>query len=343
MMTELSPTLNEWHKLYEATIRMKEIAPWGWMAETDIFGVQDPETGEIGFVSVMGALGEHLALAVYLGAEGLYSFWAFAEIADDAPPEALLGIPHLQASFEDRGELTSKDRALIKELGLRFRGRQAWPMFRSYRPGYLPWYLEPQEVRHLTHALEQAAEVALRFRQDPALLEPIDEESYLVRVSKQAGGDLVWEDDTIRVLPPEPEGIPVMMDPEALEYVKQLPRGEHTIEVDLRLLPVEIQERGERPYMPHMLLMVDSESGFILSNELLGPEPGLPEMWGSIPMRVAHQLARMGTRPREMRARTFELLTLIQLLAQELDFQVKQSPRLRSLDRARDALMRRFA
>ena len=341
-MTQVDPGLNEWHKLYEATIHIKELAPWEWMVETDIFGVQDPETGEIGFVSVMGTLGEHLALAIYLGAEGLYSFWAFEEIADDAPPEAFLGIPHLQASFEDRDVLTAKDRAQIKELGFRFRGRQAWAMFRSYRPGYLPWYLEPQEVRRLTHALEQAAEVALRFKQDPTLLEPVDEESYLVRVPKQAGGDLVWEDEIMRVLPPEPEGIPVMMDPEVLEYVKRLPRGEHTIEVDLGLFPVEIQERGERPYMPHMLLMVESESGFILSNELLGPETGLPEMWGSIPMRVAHQLARMGTRPREIRAQTFELFTLIQLLAQELDFEVKQVPRLRSLDRARDALMRRF-
>lgn len=341
-MTESGPALNEWYKLYHATIRIKEIAPWEWMTETDIFGVQDPETDEIGFVSVMGALGEHLALAAYLGAEGLYSFWAFAEIADDAPPEALLGIPHLQTSFEDRGELSTKDRALIKELGLRFRGRQAWPMFRSYRPGYLPWYLEPQEVRRLTCALEQAAEVALRFKQDPALLEPINEESYLVRVPRQVGGDLVWEDKVMRVPPPKAEDISVPMDLEALEYVKQLPQGEYVLEVDLGLVPIHVQEKGERPYMPHMLLMVESESGFILSTELLGPEPGLPELWGSVPMQVVRQLARMETRPREVRVQTNELFALAQLLAQELGFEVTRSPRLRSLDRARQSLMRRF-
>ena len=342
-MTASNPSLDDWHKLYQATIRIKEIAPWEWMAETDIFGIQDPETGKIGFVSVMGALGEHLALAAYLGAEGLYSFWAFAESADDAPPDAFLGIPHLQASFEDRGELTNKDRALIKELGLRFRGRQEWPLFRSYRPGYLPWYLEPWEVRFLTHVLEQAAEVALRFKQDPAVLEPIDEESYLVRMPQQIAGDLLWGDKIVRVPPPEPKDIPVPMDLEALEYVKQLPQGEHTLEVDLSLVPIHVQEKGERPYMPHMLLMVESESGFIFSTELLGPEPGLPELWGSVPMQVVHQLVRMGTRPREIRVRTFELFALVQLLAQELGFEVKRSPRLRSLDRARRSLMRRFA
>jgi hypothetical protein len=51
-MTELQPTLNDWRRLYQAAMSFKEIAPWEWMAETDVFGVQDPERGEIGFVSV---------------------------------------------------------------------------------------------------------------------------------------------------------------------------------------------------------------------------------------------------------------------------------------------------
>ncbi len=37
------------------------------MTEGDVFGVQDPDTGELGFVSVMGMLGEHYAVSVYLG------------------------------------------------------------------------------------------------------------------------------------------------------------------------------------------------------------------------------------------------------------------------------------
>ena len=341
-MTESSPTLDEWRKLYEAIIRTKEIAPWEWMTETDIFGVLDPETDEIGFVSVMGMLGEHLALAVYRGAEGLYSFWAFEEIADDAPPDAILGVPHLQASFEDRGVLTNKDRDLIKQLGLRFRGRQAWPMFRSYRPGYLPWYLEPQEVRFLTHALEQAVKVALRFKEDPATLEPVDDESYLVRVPQQVESELKWEDKIMRVPPPEPEEISIVMDLEALEVVKQLPQGEHTLEADLFLVPIQIREKGARPYMPHMLLVVESESGFILSSELLEPKSGLAEMWSSVPMQLIYQLANLRTRPREIRARSFQLFALVQLLAQELGFEVNQSPRLRSLDRAKRSLLSRF-
>jgi len=341
-MTGSSPTPSEWHRLYQATIRVKEIAPWEWMTETDIFGVQDPETGEIGFVSIMGMLGEHFAVAVYLGAEGLYSFWGFQQIADSAPPEAFLEMPHLQASFEDRGELSAKDRAVIKELGLKFRGRQEWPLFRSYRPGYLPWYLEAPEARTLTYALEQAVEVVLRLKEDPGMLNPADEESYLVRVPREVRGNLVWEDEVMKVPPLEPEPIPIVMDVQALEWVKQLPQGEHTLEVELPVFPAPIQERGARPYLPYMLLMVESQNGVILGNELLAPEPGLVEMWGTVPMKVVHQLAHMGLLPREIQVRSFQLHALLELLEEELDVAVKVAPRLPSLDRAKEALLHRF-
>jgi hypothetical protein len=35
-MTENTPTLEEWRRLYDAAIRVKGIAPWEWMTETDV-------------------------------------------------------------------------------------------------------------------------------------------------------------------------------------------------------------------------------------------------------------------------------------------------------------------
>ena len=74
-MMKNTPSLEEWRKLYKAAIQIKEVAPWEWMEETDVFGIQNPKTDELGFVSVMGMLGEHYAIAVYLGAEALNRFW----------------------------------------------------------------------------------------------------------------------------------------------------------------------------------------------------------------------------------------------------------------------------
>lgn len=63
-------------------------------------------------------------------------------------------------------------------------------MFRSYRPGFWPWYLEAAGAHFLTCVLEQAVEVALHSKEDPALLEPPDDESYLVRVPRNGEGSV---------------------------------------------------------------------------------------------------------------------------------------------------------
>lgn len=342
-MPEIAPVHNEWSRLFQAAAQVKALAPWEWMEETDIFGVQDPESGETGFVSIMGALGEHYSVAVYLGARGLYGFWGLEEQAPDLAPEEVLTIPQLQASFEDRNDLTKQDRDLIKELGLKFRGRQAWPVFRSFQPGFVPWYLEPQEVRFLAHVLEQVGDVAPRFKEQPELLTPGDDESYLVRVARAEGGDLVWEDQVISVAPPEPESISVAMDMEALAWLKQVPPSQASLEIDFFMFPAHIGERGERPYYGYMLLIVDSESGMILGNELLKPESTLEAMYGLIPMTVVQQLANLGMVPGEIYVRSDLMFQLLQLLTNELHFKVEQAAILPALDSVKAFLMQQFA
>ena len=154
-MNEKKPLLDEWKTLYELISKLKTIGPWQWLEEQDIFAVQNPETGEIGFVSVMGSIGEHYSVSVYRGEEGLRKFWDFQETdIDDLAYQRLLEMPQLQASFEDRDYLHKEDRDLIKKLSLTFRGKQSWLMFRSYIPGFVPWFITSSEARFLICALQ---------------------------------------------------------------------------------------------------------------------------------------------------------------------------------------------
>ena len=343
-MAENAPTLKEWRKLYKAAIRVKEIAPWEWMTEEDIFGVQNPETDELGFVSVMGMLGEHYAIALYLGPRGLYGLLDLEDAGPSASPESVLEIPQLQASFEDRNTLHNKDRETIKKLGLKFRGRQAWAMFRSLRPGFFPWFLEREEARFLTYALEQVPDVALRFEEDPSLLEPPDDESYLVRVPLREDDTLYWEDRIISVPPPEPLLVSVSMDAEELEDLKHLAQTKHKIEMDFFMLPSPVREKGARPYFPYVLMTVEPQSGAVLGAEFLTPEPSLEVMWGLVPKNIVHQLtsmAELGIVPREIRVSSRLLAQLLGPLGEELGFNLKTSRTLQSLDFAKQFLLSR--
>jgi hypothetical protein len=341
-MTERLPNLEEWRGLYKAIINVKEIAPWEWMEEIDIFGVQNPETDELGFVSVMGMLGEHYAVSVYLGSKGLDGFWRLQESGPFASPESLFEIPQFQASFANRNELHKKDYETIKKLKLKFRGKNAWPLFRSHQPGFFPWFVDAEEARFLRHALEQTVDVALRFKDDPLLLEPPDDEGYLVRVSSKKGNALIWEDRIMQVPPPEPQSIPIMMDMQMLEALQQTPQGKHKIESDFFMLPSPIHE-GERPFFPYVLLTVDARSGMILGTELLHPQPSLEAMWGQVPATLISHLAGVGVLPKEIKVRSDLLFQLLQPVAEELGFKLKQSNRLRGLDEAKESLFQHFA
>src|SRR5262245_61281587 len=201
-MSEKTPTIEEWGRLYVAAGRVKEMAPWKWMMEDDVFGVRNSERDEIGFVSVMGSGGEHFAVALYQGAVALYDFLALGE-ADSVETERVLEIPQLQASFEDRGRLEREDRDIIKNLGLKFRGANSWPMFRNYAPGMFPWFLTSSEARFLTTALEQLLEVALRVRDDEGVLCGEADDEYLVRVPSVENDRLVWEEKIMRIAEPK--------------------------------------------------------------------------------------------------------------------------------------------
>jgi len=338
-MSESAPTFDEWKRLYQAAIAFKDLAPWLWMQETDVFGIQNPETKEFGFVSIMGLLGEHLALALYLGAKGLQAFWELEEGTAE-PSLELSTLPnHLQASFEDRDELIKRDINVIKKLGLKFRGHQVWPLFRSYRPGFLPWDLEAQEARFLTHALEQAVDVALRFKQDPELLTPGDGVTYLVRVPRKEKGDLVWEDQIVTVPPVEPDPILITVSVAGLEAVKLLPRDHRVVEMDLFVVPIRIQERGDRPYMPYTLLSVDRASGLVLASEFFEAEETPQQTWSLVPASVLQQIETMKAVPSRLLVGSPLLLHLVQTLADDLGLPVELTNHLPNLAQAREALL----
>lgn len=336
------PSLEEAKQLYEVAARVKELAPWGWMDESEIFGVQNPETGELGFVSVMGMAGEHFAVAVYRGAEGLYGILDFASAEATVDPQQLLDIPQLQASFENRELLGKRDRDVIKQLGLKFRGAHAWPMFRSYHPGLMPWFVTAEEARFLACALTQTLEVAPRVKDNPGLLPAVggeDDETYLVRVPRPRDGGLDWEDQLTRVPPPEREPVAaVALDAEALGQLKRLPRRPLELEIELLALPTAIGEKGERPYRPYMLMLADGRSGMIVGFELMKPEPSLTEMRAQAPLKLADWLAQAGVVPEEISVRSESLLEVLEHFARALNIKLRWSDRLPGIDAAADSM-----
>jgi hypothetical protein len=307
----MDPTEPEWRNLYRAMAAFDRLGPWEWMLDADLVGVEAPETGITYYCCVMGMAGEHYAMNAYRGTPGLDSYWMVRSPEKYSVAQLMGAQDCLAAEFADREQLTRQDRAKIKQLGLRFRGRLNWPLFRSYVPEYAPWPLESEEARDLATCLDQVVDVAARFRENPRLLPGLSRRGdCLVRVKGPDG----WT-DTLRKPPALQRKPPLRpdLDRQLLAETARLPRGRHELEVLCVLLPTPVGGEG-RPFLPTSILIGEHQSGLIVRMELA--RPGTRETM--VPSTVMNAIVSMGVAPGRFLVGDRETLELVEPIASAL-------------------------
>lgn len=269
------PSKHDWSALYQAAIAFQQAAPWDLMTNEDLFAVENPDDGEMGYCSVLGSAALEFGLGVFLGAEG-YDRYA-GLIAHEVDPEDLeeaLMTRSISLLYADRENLGKQDRDMIRSLGLRFRGRNAWPLFQSQQPGYAPWFLDKGEMLFLTTAIEQALAVADEIRS--GRLDPLERESEnLVLARYHRGGR--WHEEW-RKLPdrrntPEhaSQGINAVEQAELHLLRKRAGRLSGRWELDIFILPTPIGQAPERPYYPLCFLAMERQEGLIVGTSTTEP------------------------------------------------------------------------
>lgn len=337
-MDDKAPSLPEWKELYTAAVELKKIEPWTWMYDSDIFGVLNPGSGEIGYCCIMGALGEVFAMALYPGTEGLGSYRKLqsGRISEE---EAAFTQKCLMASFEDREFLHPRDLQIIKELGLKFRGRNAWVRFRNYEPRYYPWFLTMEDARFLKVALKQAREVALMVKYDKNTLGAALKGHHLVRVPRKEGDRLAWDTAYLKPRPPakkppqKPSTEP--LDELRLQRLGKKPHRPGMIwEVDLFMAPMAISDGKERPYIPRVSLIVDQHSTFIFGTHVFPPHSDSAEFLN----QLYDVFESSDILPEHLWTSTSEVMELIEPICAKLGIVPKLVKRLRAVEAAKSSL-----
>jgi hypothetical protein len=325
-MSYQEPNRETWKALYEAASRFQALQCWEWMQDSDIFGIQNPANGEIGYCSIMGLLHEHFALAVYLGTDGLEGLKEIGLRDMPADPlTVLVSQKCLMASFEDRKILQAPDFKTIKELGLKFRGRNAWPQFRSYLPGYAPWYVTQAEAEYLTLALNQAGVVAEKYREQPDYLATRnalnDYQEFLVCVPHKRGDTLTWEETWMAPAPYEsPLILPSAPDEKRLKKIAQSSaRTEGILDMDYFFAPTGIRDEDDgRPWYPYFVLGVDDVSGMPLHTDLV-KHGELGRQFGELFLSLAEQMQQL---PAKIQVCQEQAQVLLEPIAEALDIEL---------------------
>jgi hypothetical protein len=226
------------------------IFSWDWLDDSDVLAVEHPSGEYRGYCIVMGSGGLAYGLAVYIGDAGLAGYLTL--MTGEVDPESLDALDHtnaLSAMLADREHLETKDRATIRELGLKYRGRGRWPLFRRTIPGYLPWHLDADEAVFLTMALRNVMDMASKAASGETVLHSESGPSLvLTRVFR--GG--AWQDQWEPFELPQPPAPVPYPDAERLQRLAQSKsKGPEVWELAFFYLPTPMQEeKGERPYLP---------------------------------------------------------------------------------------------
>lgn len=322
-------------RLYEVAAAYKKLACWTWMPDNQIFGVRNPDNGEIGYCSVMGSNEELFGLAVFRGGEGLESLHDML-LERDERFAWLHRQKCVMVTFEDRTDLEKRDLAEIKELGCRFRGKKSWPMFRVFDPGLVPWTLSAEQVRYLTIVLEQTMELAKRAKKDELLL--VAEKSGQVLIRSNEDGEWVdcWTDPDFILKRP----VKVMMEDQAKlnDNMNRITTKKGVWETEFFYAPVAIKGEDERPYYPRLCIWVDRLTRTAVGFHLSYDENYAQEFLNHFLQLVEEK----GARPQKLIIRTNETLDLFEKTAQRMKIKIEREPKLVYLEEARDDLFEYF-
>ena len=257
-------------KLYELTEKFKKIAPWNWMDDSNIFAVENPTDGQIGYCCICGAEEIQFGLVVYLGSEGLKTYLETIEGKAENDPEFFFKLDTIMISFVHRRNIPQDQVNHFKKLGLEFYDINKWPLIERLIPGYAPYKLTKKETLFLTCILEQAINVCNRFSKNPQLFNSPESNKIFTRVPEKDDNSICWKDDFCK---PAPIIIQMPRTPEfsekLLETAKencQFLKGDW--EVGAFYFPKPVAEKGKRPYLPFALLCVDAASGQITNCSL---------------------------------------------------------------------------
>ena len=265
-------------RLYELAILYRKEKLWKSLTETSLFAVRLSD-GNIGYCSVMGREGTHIALGLYLGEEGLASFFHIAEADgyDSDMDEFFAGFMQkcLQCSFENKDHLSPEEWQRATDYGKRhqvsFRGKMSYPHFITCVPFHFPETItDATEELLLAEALEAALDVCDKVhKKRPSALgftSTLDRNKKIPVLTKE-GSAFSWSMEPLPAVEPIRYPRPKLSNEILAGKLKKAKKKGHLL-CDLCLIPTPTMDEDapEDPslHLPVTMLSFNTETEMLL-------------------------------------------------------------------------------
>lgn len=255
-----------WLELYEIAEKIQKLEPWKYLWDMDLLVYLCQPLNKIFYCSVMGHGGMHKAIAIYQG-EQIHGFFELAK--NKIPEYMLLNYQEcLMCNFIGRQETLPKNREIIKELGLSFRG--TWISFENFEKGYEPSSIDIKQVKIMIEALKN---FYMMFR---AIIEQgikADFENGEILARHYDKEKKLFLNYPAPLMLPEKHYDIISVNDEFKEDIMKIPQTEMELEYEfLNYVPIRIRENKEqdgRYYYPRARFLADRKTGFIISHDLI--------------------------------------------------------------------------
>lgn len=265
-----------WNLFYQLAEQLFVLEPWEWMFDVDLFGVQDLESGQIGYCGFLGAGNGVKGFALFRGSSGLFSFERLIE----QNPETLqflesYQLDGLMLTFQEVELLGKEELDFLRKTGYEFSGKPIVPILKDHVPGMMPWkVVEESMVERMVLSLEQALLLGSRFKDNPDLLDDTAGHPgrILVKIPQIENDKLVWSEAWLT----EPNLLAEVYTRKGNDlFLRSRCSGMPTLQddwvADVFYFPQPVKIDQERPYLPQMVLLISSSRREIIASSKYQP------------------------------------------------------------------------
>lgn len=288
-------SLEQWRVLYEEAAKIKELKPWERFWDMDVFALK--EGNDIAFAVILGRGGECYGISIYEGLDGLNDFMMLSNQAELNLSETYVEFAQnkLTCSWGNRDELSKEQYQTIKSLGYKFRGKNQWPYFMSYKTGYMPYNMNAAEVGRMMVYLSRLTDAIAYFEKNKCEVDFERGNMFCYALDEKTGR---WSGSEERL--PFVSYQFVQLESSDEKFFRgfcKIPKRNHGIDVHIEYLPACIGVELERPGIARMVMLADSDTGMLCGADIVQPN----EFEGDVLIKCILQAICESGRPREIR------------------------------------------
>lgn len=267
-------TLEKWRQIYFLANEIASFQPWEMFAEDNLFAyILDSSERHEHFFSFLHESSGQYGIAIYpSGNDCLIARQRLRNKNRKREPVFLLQNA-VVLLWGDREDVSKENRALLKELGIKCRGKGNWLHMEQYRVGYAPRNVPEDCLDTLENDLGNLW-MMMRAVVEGKLKPDFTNNKILARMRASDGQWYNYVSPLRHRKEPEYTRI-TMVENEWLHRIRSMiPKG--TVELDWSYYP-NIVKDGKEEIVPRLVWAVDARTGIVLKHGLLAPSPAPQE------------------------------------------------------------------